>query len=201
MKTSFNTLAEFEEILREGLNMISYHLVYEDDQPKFMEVETAAHKIRRVRAVSFDRTGHLRFQFTISENGNKGKLLLQVHRVVFLLENPLANISGLVVDHINHCPTDNRIQNLQAITNRENLTKDKTITPVPTNHTVEYCQAKLNEHENEYLTYLTTHPDISHDTSKNSEVKRLSKNVGYWKQKLAYATLNNQYEFKMKELF
>ena len=53
----------------------------------------------------------------------KSRLYL-VHRLVYLAfygEIP----SGFVVDHINNKRSDNRIDNLQAITNAENLSKDR----------------------------------------------------------------------------
>ena len=202
MKTNFNTLAEMEQILRDKLNMVDYWIEYnEQDQPTHLKVETSTHKIRRAKAATSSKYGHLQFNLSVRKDGKKSVIHFLVHRVVFLLENPTCNISGLVIDHINHCPTDNRIQNLQAITNRENLTKDKVITPIITNHTVEYCQAKLNAFEEEYSTYLATHPDISHNVYKNPELNSLASKVSKWKARLAYATLNNQYEFKVKELF
>jgi hypothetical protein len=115
MKTTFNTLAEFEQILRDKLNMRDYHIIHEDDQPKFMEVETSPHKIRRVKAKPGNKWGQLEFVFSITENGKQKKIRFQVPRVVFLLETPTCNISGLVIDQINNIPSDNRIENLRAI--------------------------------------------------------------------------------------
>ena len=198
IKTNFNTLAEFEEILRNELGMTNYWVEYNEyDQPIYLKVETSTHKVRKVKARTCNDQGHLKFQFCIFENGHKRMIHFQVHRVVFLLENPLANISGLVVDHLNNCPTDNRICNLQAISQRLNSNKDKVIVPRPTKHSVEYCTAKLSEYENEYQKQL----DIDNNIKTNPEAHRLEKKVSYWKQRLAYATLNNQYEFKVKELF
>tara|TARA_R100000544_G_C2183187_1_gene37916 strand:- start:20 stop:526 length:507 start_codon:yes stop_codon:yes gene_type:complete len=50
----------------------------------------------------------------------------KIHQLVamgFLNHKP--NGHKLVVDHINTVKTDNRLENLQIITNRENLSKDK----------------------------------------------------------------------------
>ena len=58
---------------------------------------------------------------------NKSKSLrYSIHQLVaigFLNHKP--NGFKLVVDHINNIKTDNRVENLQIITNRENCSKDK----------------------------------------------------------------------------
>lgn len=51
---------------------------------------------------------------------------IPVHKLVamaFLGHKP--NGMGEVVDHINNIPNDNRLENLQIVSNRENCTKDK----------------------------------------------------------------------------
>ena len=51
-----------------------------------------------------------------------------VHRLVAICFLNHAGFSDakLVVDHINNIKTDNRVENLQIITNRENTSKNKT---------------------------------------------------------------------------
>jgi hypothetical protein len=54
------------------------------------------------------------------------KKIIKVHQLVaiaFLNHKPCGML--LVVDHINNIKTDNRLDNLQVITNRKNLSKDK----------------------------------------------------------------------------
>ena len=58
---------------------------------------------------------------TLSKNG--GKKTFQSHRIVFATFNGIL-VQGLVIDHINNIPTDNRSINLQQITIRENNIKD-----------------------------------------------------------------------------
>jgi len=66
--------------------------------------------------------GYLAVQLSIN---NKGKIF-QIHQLVamaFLNHNPCGH--KLIVDHINNNPLDNRVDNLQIISHRENTSKDK----------------------------------------------------------------------------
>ena len=56
-------------------------------------------------------------------NKRKTKTIHQLMAIAFLNHKP----SGckLVVDHINNVKTDNRLENLQLITHRENVSKDR----------------------------------------------------------------------------
>jgi len=54
---------------------------------------------------------------------NKTKKVHQLVAIAFLGHIPCGN--NLVVDHINRIKTDNHLENLQVITHRENLSKDK----------------------------------------------------------------------------
>lgn len=46
-----------------------------------------------------------------------------VHRLIYSAFNPEIEINGLVINHINHNRKDNRLSNLEAITQRDNLQK------------------------------------------------------------------------------
>lgn len=61
----------------------------------------------------------------IALNKEGKKRSTKVHRIVaiaFLNHKPFG--MELVIDHINNVKTDNRVENLQLITNRQNVTKD-----------------------------------------------------------------------------
>lgn len=70
----------------------------------------------------FMRRGYLTCGLSI----NGTKRTHQVHQLVamaFLNHNP--NGHTLIVDHINNIPSDNRLENLQLVSHRYNLSKDK----------------------------------------------------------------------------
>lgn len=69
-----------------------------------------------------DKEGYLRVG--LNSKGMCKKFL--VHRLIaFTFLNYDGKDKNIVVDHINNCPFDNRVENIQIITFRENLTKDK----------------------------------------------------------------------------
>lgn len=68
---------------------------------------------------------HKNGYYKVNLSLNKKKQTLKVHQLVamaFLGHKP--NYHGTVVDHINNIKTDNRVCNLQLLTNRENTTKE-----------------------------------------------------------------------------
>lgn len=80
------------------------------------------HKGRTLRG-SIGNSGYLRI--TLCKNGDfKYFSLHQLVLMAFTDYTP-GNINQ-VVDHINNVKTDNRLENLQVITQRENTSKDKT---------------------------------------------------------------------------
>ena len=51
--------------------------------------------------------------------------IVSAHRVVFLLNNVGANIDGLVINHIDTNPSNNRIENLEVVTQKVNNRRRK----------------------------------------------------------------------------
>jgi hypothetical protein len=90
----------------------------------------------KVKSLNYRRTGKIHDLKCVKHNSgyyyvnlvnNKGiKKVFFIHQLMgmsFLGFTP--NRHELVVDHINNKKTDNRLENLQIITHRENCTKDK----------------------------------------------------------------------------
>lgn len=81
---------------------------------------------------------------------NKKRKLFKVHKLVaitFLNHIPCGFI--LVVDHINNNKLDNRLENLQIISNRENSTKDRK------GGTSQYVGVSLDRSRNKWISYIT----------------------------------------------
>ena len=57
----------------------------------------------------------------------QGRKSFAIHRLIaqIFLDHTFDNKLQIVVDHINNIKTDNRLENLQLISNRENCSKDK----------------------------------------------------------------------------
>lgn len=76
----------------------------------------------RIRSLTKDSKGYLQLSLC-----KEGKLkTFKVHKLVvmaFMGHIPNGKMD-FVVDHINNVKTDNRLENLQIITNRENISKD-----------------------------------------------------------------------------
>lgn len=84
--------------------------------------------------------------FRLSLNGKRFK----VHQLVamaFLGHKPCRH--KLVIDHIDSNPSNNRVENLRIVTNRENLSKERTIkSGMPTG-------VHLNKKSNKYISQIT----------------------------------------------
>lgn len=106
-----------------------------------------------VKSLNFNRTNkekklklniNSRGYYTISLWKNKVKKCVQVHQLVaitFLEHKPLNY--EIIVDHINNIKTDNRVENLQLISARENASKDKKNTS--NDHTGLHFNKKTNK--------------------------------------------------------
>ena len=99
---------------------------------------TQAHKERFLKP-SFSNGGYLKV--SLSNNFKvKTKRIHQLVAEAFL--NHVPDGMNLVVDHMNAVKTDNRLDNLQIITTRENSSKDK---KEGTSKYIGVCWSKLNK--------------------------------------------------------
>lgn len=71
-----------------------------------------------------------------------GNMRMHVHRLMYWAFYGILSDRKNVVDHINNIKTDNRLENLQLITQRENASKDKKSNTGVTG--VHYCEGLKN---------------------------------------------------------
>jgi hypothetical protein len=78
----------------------------------------------RDRLLKFTKNSHGYFAVSLFNKGYEKKI--QVHQLLAIaFLNHVPNGNKIVVDHIDNNPLNNRLDNLQLITQRENLSKDK----------------------------------------------------------------------------
>ena len=137
----------------------------------------------------FNSVGYL--TVNLYKNGNIK--MFQIHQLVAItfLNHKLDGTNKIVVDHINNISTDNRLENLQVISRRENLSKDKKnttskYTGVVWHKTNKKWLAKITINgKRKHLGYFINEID-AHDAYQNTlkyldEIKIKSKNSDEYK--------------------
>ncbi len=111
--------------------------------------------IGRVKSIKFKKhkilkhsiVGNGYYQCSLWNNSiNKRFYVHTLVSIAFLGHKP--NGRKLVVDHINNVKTDNRVENLQIITQRENLSKDRH------NKTSKYTGVSWHKASNKWLSKI-----------------------------------------------
>lgn len=118
-------MEEFRDIIGyEGLYMVSNLGNVKSLSKKWISGNGGNRSHQEIIMKSFV-TGKNRNYYALSLSKNGKSKLIAVHLLVaktFLNHTPNGN--KLVIDHINNDQSDNRLENLQIVTNRENISKD-----------------------------------------------------------------------------
>lgn len=118
------------------------------------------------------------FKVFLNKNGiSKNYKIHQLIAITFL--NHIPNGLELVIDHINHDSLDNRLENLQIITNRENCSKDR----FRHNHSSKYVGVNWHIRDKRWQASIT--------------IKNKNKYLGYYKSEIE---ASNAYQKALKEL-
>jgi hypothetical protein len=124
-------------------------------------------------------TGKYRNYYTLELSKDGIKKMFKVHHLVVsaFLNYTRDKNKDLVVDHINNDQSDNRLENLQIITNRENVSKDIK------NATSKYTGVSWDKHRSKWRA------EIRHN--------KIKYNLGRFKTELE---AHQVYQNKLKEL-
>jgi len=82
-------------------------------------------KFKNETILSGGKTGLVRHYLAVNLYTNKKSHSLQIHKLVAITFLNHTKVDGFVVDHINNNSLDNRLENLQLITHRNNCNKEK----------------------------------------------------------------------------
>lgn len=111
-----NNIAVMKEIFKSVRGYSDYEI------SNLGRVKSLKCKKQRILKTSVDNKGYLKVRLYLSNKG-KTKRIHQLVAITFLNHVPLEQ--GLIVDHKNNNILDNRVTNLQTITQRENASKDR----------------------------------------------------------------------------
>jgi hypothetical protein len=120
-------------------------------------------KTRKEKILKPSKNGSGYYQVVLNKNGKMKTIT--VHKLVavtFLNHNP--DGMKIVIDHINNVKTDNRLENLQLISARENCSKDKI------NGSSKYVGVYWNIRDNKWVAQIT--------------INNKRKNLGYFANQL-----------------
>ena len=201
MSKIFSRALTKEDLIKGGIKEITpdCKVIYEDGRVLEKEEDFAK-----------DKKGYLKFNvYELDENGNIIKIHIKrryklkrskgyekvydintykrrgiyLHRAMFAWHHNEVP-EGLVIDHINNKHKtlyDNRLENLQLITQRENSIKDK---PLSTSELKCKMNLPLSYYEDKLNTYLNKYNNAKDQNEKNllsAQIYKYKARIRYWK--------------------
>jgi hypothetical protein len=93
--------------------------------PKNVKMPNGGIRVQKEKILKPSKDGSGYYQVDLLKNGNRKNI--KIHQLVAMafLDHKPDGTTKIVIDHINNIKTDNRIENLQLISHRENCSKDK----------------------------------------------------------------------------
>lgn len=121
--------------------------------------------------------------FSVRKHGSSSYKSYQVHRFVWECFNNMIP-DGMVIDHINDDKTDNRLCNLQLMSQQENCKKSaeyRDYSFVKDNHKNKRCIKVINQNTNEVTYYNSMYSIQQHLGINAGIVKMVAENLNYCK--------------------
>ena len=108
----------------------------------------------KVLKPTFDSKKYHHLKLTI----NAISKTFKVHKLIAMtfLNHKTDGTTRLVIDHINNIRIDNRLENLQIITNRENCSKDRK------SMYSDYTGVSFNKRRNKFIAYINLNGKLKH---------------------------------------
>lgn len=123
-----------------------------------------------------------------------GQLHIGVHRIVYCWFNRIIP-AGMVIDHINSDKLDNRLENLQLFTPKENINKER-------EESTKEIPCKLDRPRSYYENKLAMYEELYEEAKANKDAKKahhLRSNIAQTRARLRYYDNHKQEVNEMTE--